>query len=184
MNCRIVGALICQHNFAHTQTVLVSFQRKKAPYIEKSEKIVTLTNYFIHPCPCFHLTLNKISLNKTKSALDVWPRWSPPAISKAEKALGTSFVRLLLCVQWIKCSNGFNTIKHSLVLSCRPWRVIECEVTSSWLAPSLYRLSLLGKRVIEAWKRGLNVEATLNENNLFLHTLNTFQQHSTRFQPV
>ena len=68
MNCGIVGA-ICQHNFSQAQTVLVSFQRKKAHYFEKSEKIVTLTNYFIHPCQCFHL--NKILLNKTKNASDV-----------------------------------------------------------------------------------------------------------------
>ena len=54
MNCRIVGA-ICQHNLAQAQRVLVSFQRKKAHYFEKNEKIVTLTNNFIHPCPCFHL---------------------------------------------------------------------------------------------------------------------------------
>ena len=70
MNCRIVGA-ICQHNFAQAQTVLVSFQRKKKHYFEKSEKIVTSTNYFIHPCQCFHLTLNKIPLNKTKNVSDV-----------------------------------------------------------------------------------------------------------------
>ena len=63
MNCRIVGA-ICQHNFAQTQAVLVSFQRKEAHYLEK---IVTLTKYFIHPCPCFHLMLNKVRLNKTKN---------------------------------------------------------------------------------------------------------------------
>ena len=69
MNCRVVGA-ICQHNFAQAQTVLVSFQRKKAHYFEKSEKIVTLT-LFLHPCPCFHLKLNKIPLNKTKNASDV-----------------------------------------------------------------------------------------------------------------
>ena len=42
MNCRIVGA-IWQHNFAQAQTVLVSFQGKKAHYFEKSEKIVTLS---------------------------------------------------------------------------------------------------------------------------------------------
>ena len=47
MNCRIVSA-ISQHNFVHAQTVLVSFQGKKAHYFEKSKKIVTLTNYFIH----------------------------------------------------------------------------------------------------------------------------------------
>ena len=67
MNCRIVGA-IWQHNFS---SVLVSFQRKEAHCFEKNEKIVTLTNYFIHPCPCFHLILNKIPLNKSKNALDV-----------------------------------------------------------------------------------------------------------------
>ena len=51
MNCRIVGA-ICQHNFAQAQTVLVSFQRKEAHYFEKeNERIVTLTNYFIHSRP-------------------------------------------------------------------------------------------------------------------------------------
>ena len=70
MNCRIVGA-ICQHNFAQAQTVLVSFQRKKAHYFVKSEKIVPLTTYFIHPCLCFQLTLNKNPLNKTKNASDV-----------------------------------------------------------------------------------------------------------------
>ena len=70
MNCRIVGA-IYQHNFAKAQTVLVSFQRVKAHYFEKSEKIVTLTSYFIHPCPCFHLALNEIALNETKNASDV-----------------------------------------------------------------------------------------------------------------
>ena len=59
MNCRIVGA-ICQHNFAQAQRALVSFQRKEAHYFEKNEKIVTLTNFIIHPCPCFHLILNKI----------------------------------------------------------------------------------------------------------------------------
>ena len=75
MNCRIVGA-ICQDNFAQAQTVLVSFQRKKALYFDKSEKTVTLTIYFVHFCPCFHLTLNKIPLNKTKNASDVWPRWN------------------------------------------------------------------------------------------------------------
>ena len=56
MNCRIVGA-ICQHNFAQAQTVLVSFQRKMAYYFENGEKIVTLTNYYIHPCPCFSIFL-------------------------------------------------------------------------------------------------------------------------------
>ena len=40
MNCRIVGA-ICQHNFAQAQTVLVSFQRKEAHYLEKNEMVVT-----------------------------------------------------------------------------------------------------------------------------------------------
>ena len=35
MNCRIVDA-ICQHNFAQAQRVLVSFQRKKARYLEKN----------------------------------------------------------------------------------------------------------------------------------------------------
>ena len=76
MNCRIVGA-ICQHNFAQAQTVWSVFNEKKAHYFEKSQKIVTLTNYFIHSCPCFHLTLNKIPLNKTKNASDVWPRRRP-----------------------------------------------------------------------------------------------------------
>ena len=52
-------------------SVLVSFQRKEAHYFEKNEKIVTLTNYFIHPFPCFHLKLNKIPLNKTKNGSDV-----------------------------------------------------------------------------------------------------------------
>ena len=52
MNCRIVGA-ICQHTFAQAQTVLVRFQRKEGHYFEKNEKIVTLTNYFIHP---FHVS--------------------------------------------------------------------------------------------------------------------------------
>ena len=70
MNCRIVGA-ICQKNFSRAQTVLLSFQRKKAHYFEKSEKIATLPNYFTHPCPCFHLTLKKIQLNKTENASDV-----------------------------------------------------------------------------------------------------------------
>ena len=55
MNCRIVDA-ICQHNFAQAKTVLVSFQRKKAHYFEKSEEIVTLTNYFTHTFRCFYLT--------------------------------------------------------------------------------------------------------------------------------
>ena len=45
MNCKTVGA-ICQHNFA--QRVLVSFQRKEAYFVEKNEKIVTLTNFIIH----------------------------------------------------------------------------------------------------------------------------------------
>ena len=58
MNCRIVGA-ICQHNFAQAQTDLVSFQRKRAQYFEKSKKIVTLTNCFIteYDCPVFHDSL-------------------------------------------------------------------------------------------------------------------------------
>ena len=51
MNCRVVGA-ICQHNFAQSQRVLVSFQRKEA-HLKKNEKIVSLTNYFIHTYPCF-----------------------------------------------------------------------------------------------------------------------------------
>ena len=46
MNRRIVGA-ICQHNFAQAQRVLVSFQRIKAHYFEKNEKIVTLTILYI-----------------------------------------------------------------------------------------------------------------------------------------
>ena len=48
MNCRIVGA-ICQHIFAQTQTVLVSFQRKEAHYFEKKMKryLVTLTILYI-----------------------------------------------------------------------------------------------------------------------------------------
>ena len=59
MNCRIVGA-ICRHNFPQAQRVLISFQRKKAHYFEKkNEKIVTSTNYFIHPCPCFELNATK-----------------------------------------------------------------------------------------------------------------------------
>ena len=70
MNCRIVGA-ICQHHFGQTQRVLVSFQRKEAHYFQKNEKIVTLTNYFIHTYPSFHLILNKIPLNKMKNASDV-----------------------------------------------------------------------------------------------------------------
>ena len=57
MNCRIVGA-ICQHNFAQVHIVLVSYQQKEAHYFGKNEKIVTSTNYFIHPCPCFHLIFN------------------------------------------------------------------------------------------------------------------------------
>ena len=48
------------------------FNEKKLIILKKSEKIATLTNYFMHPCPCFHLILNKIPLNKTKkpSAFD------------------------------------------------------------------------------------------------------------------
>ena len=46
MNCRIVGA-ISQHNFAQAQTVVVNFQRKKANYFDKSEKMVTLTILYI-----------------------------------------------------------------------------------------------------------------------------------------
>ena len=45
MNCRIVGA-ICQHNFAQTQRVLISYQQKKAHYFEKM-KIVILTILYI-----------------------------------------------------------------------------------------------------------------------------------------
>ena len=94
MNCKIVGA-ICQHNFAPTQTVLVSFQRKEARYFEKTKKIVTWTNYFMRSCPCFHLILNKIPLNKTKNASDVWPRWNSRQMStsskwRAEKSLDTT----------------------------------------------------------------------------------------------
>ena len=70
MNRRIVGA-ICQNNFAQALTVLISFQRKEAHCFEIKEKIVTLTNYFIHRRPCFYLILNKIRLNKTKNASDV-----------------------------------------------------------------------------------------------------------------
>ena len=44
---------------------------RKLIILRKSEKIATLTNYFIHSCPCFHLTLNKIPLSKTKNASDV-----------------------------------------------------------------------------------------------------------------
>ena len=62
---------ICQHNFAQAQTVLVSFQQKKAHYFDKNEKIVALTNCFIHPVLYIHLTLNKIPLNKTKTASDI-----------------------------------------------------------------------------------------------------------------
>ena len=61
-----VGAIF-QHNFAQAQRVLISFQQKEAHYFERNEKIVTLTKYFKHPCPCFHLILNKIRLNKTKT---------------------------------------------------------------------------------------------------------------------
>ena len=40
MNCRIVGAIF-QHNFAQTERVLMSFQRKEAHYCQKNVKIVT-----------------------------------------------------------------------------------------------------------------------------------------------
>ena len=70
MKCRIVAP------FANIILLLpkqfwLDFNEKKAHYFEKCEKIVTLTNYSTHPCPCFHLTLNKIPLNKTKNASDV-----------------------------------------------------------------------------------------------------------------
>ena len=92
MNCRIVGA-ICQHNFAQTQTVLVSFQRKKSSLFWKKWND-SYINYFIHPCPCFHLTLNKIPPNKTKNALDVWPRWTWRITS--ENAIPS-------CISWTLC---------------------------------------------------------------------------------
>ena len=46
-------------------------------------------------CPCFHLILNKIPLNKTKNASDVWPRWNSRQMStsskwRAEKSLDTT----------------------------------------------------------------------------------------------
>ena len=63
MNCRIVGA-ICPHNFAQVHIVLVCFPRKEAHYFGKSEKIVTSTNYFIHPCPLAVNTIADIE-NKT-----------------------------------------------------------------------------------------------------------------------
>ena len=72
MNCRIVGA-ICQHNFDPAQIILVSSQQKEGYYFVKNVKIVTLSNYCMHPCPCFQLVLNEIPLNKTKNASDVCP---------------------------------------------------------------------------------------------------------------
>ena len=39
----------CQHIFAQAQNNNKSFGH----YYVKNEKIVTLTNYFIHPFPCF-----------------------------------------------------------------------------------------------------------------------------------
>ena len=53
------------------------FNEKNLIILKKSEKIVTLTNYFIHPFPCFHLTLNKIPLKKTKNASDSEKALSP-----------------------------------------------------------------------------------------------------------
>ena len=44
---------------------------KKSSLFWRNEKIVTWTNYFIHPCPCFHLILNKIPLNKAKPIKEV-----------------------------------------------------------------------------------------------------------------
>ena len=49
MNCRTVGT-ICQHNFAQAQTVLVSFQRKKAHRFEKKviDSYITILYILAH----------------------------------------------------------------------------------------------------------------------------------------
>ena len=55
------------------------FNEKKLIILRKIKKIVTLSNYFMHPCPCFHL--NEVALNKTKHDSDVWPRWKHTSFS-------------------------------------------------------------------------------------------------------
>ena len=89
MNCKIVGVFCII--FLRRKT----FSTKKAYYFKKKEKIVTLTSYFKHPCPCFHLILNEIPLNKTKNASDVWPRWSciEVAVIRREQLLSQGLLR-------------------------------------------------------------------------------------------
>ena len=48
------------------QRVLI---RKEARCFKRNEKIVTLNNYFIHPCPCFHLILKKIQSSASPQGL-------------------------------------------------------------------------------------------------------------------
>ena len=55
-----------QQNVGRTQNILI---RRKI-------MMVALTLFFfIYPCPCFHLKVNKILLNKTRNALDFSPPW-------------------------------------------------------------------------------------------------------------
>lgn len=103
----------------HLSTELYSgtrrFQTKSSPLIEKNAKVSMLTIYFIHPCQYFHLLVNEIPPNKTKTTLDIWPQCCghlDRAWDKRRPALKNVFLALQTLLFWLK-----NYIKSLLTAS-------------------------------------------------------------------
>lgn len=74
-----------------------------------------LTIYFMHPCQYFHLLVNKIPPNKTKTTLDIWPQCCghlDRAWDKRRPALKNVFLALQTLLFWPK-----NYIKSFLTAS-------------------------------------------------------------------
>ena len=128
MKCRIVSA-VCQHNYAQVQRVS-SFPTQKTSFffLEKNEKIVTLSNFFVQTYPCFYLILNKIPLNKAKKRLGRLTADTKPS----------SFPALFLSLFILEVKSAWNEVGTKRgELACDDvhdyfWFSLACDCMGKW----------------------------------------------------